>query len=106
MKPRILVIDDEAAIRDSLRMILEYEDYQFVGAGSGQDGVSLVAARAARPGAARHQDARHGRHARCWRKLRAFDETLPVVMISGHGDRSHGRGGDRAAAPSTSSRSR
>ena len=32
MKPKILVIDDEGAIRDSLRMILEYEDYQFVGA--------------------------------------------------------------------------
>ena len=32
MKPRILVIDDEGAIRDSLRMILEYEDYLFVGA--------------------------------------------------------------------------
>ena len=29
VKPRILVIDDEGAIRDSLRMILEYEDYQF-----------------------------------------------------------------------------
>ena len=28
MKPRILVIDDEAAIRDSIRMILEYEGYE------------------------------------------------------------------------------
>jgi DNA-binding response OmpR family regulator len=37
MKPRILVIDDEAAIRDSLRMILEYEDYEFIGAASGYD---------------------------------------------------------------------
>ena len=42
MKSRILVIDDEAAIRDSLRMILEYEDYQFVGAASGQEGLALV----------------------------------------------------------------
>jgi len=42
MKPRILVIDDEGAIRDSLRMILEYEDYQFVGAASGQEGLALV----------------------------------------------------------------
>ena len=62
MKPRILVIDDEAAIRDSLRMILEYEDYQFVGAASGQEGIAAVPARAPRPGAARHQDAGHGRH--------------------------------------------
>ena len=42
MKPRILVIDDEAAIRDSLRMILEYEDYQFVGAASGQEGLAIA----------------------------------------------------------------
>jgi len=42
MKPRILVIDDEGAIRDSLRMILEYEDYQFVGAASGQEGLAIA----------------------------------------------------------------
>ena len=42
MKPRILVIDDEGAIRDSLRMILEYEDYQFVGAATGQEGIAAV----------------------------------------------------------------
>ena len=42
MKPRILVIDDEAAIRDSLRMILEYEDYEFVGASTGQEGIGQI----------------------------------------------------------------
>ena len=36
------MIDDEAAIRDSLRMILEYEDYEFVGSPSGTDGIALV----------------------------------------------------------------
>ena len=35
MKPRILVIDDESAIRDSMRMILEYEGYEFLGAATG-----------------------------------------------------------------------
>ena len=42
MKPRILVIDDEVAIRDSLRMILEYEGYEFLGAATGQDGLSVL----------------------------------------------------------------
>ena len=28
MKARILVIDDEPAIRDTMRMILEYEGYE------------------------------------------------------------------------------
>ena len=42
MKPRILVIDDEGAIRDSLRMILEYENYEFLGAASGPEGLSII----------------------------------------------------------------
>ena len=41
-KSRILVIDDEAAIRDSLRMTLEYEGYDFVGAATGQEGLALA----------------------------------------------------------------
>ncbi|MBI3262689.1 MAG: response regulator, partial [Acidobacteria bacterium] len=42
MKARILVIDDEAAIRDSMKMILEYEGYEFVGAATGQEGLNIV----------------------------------------------------------------
>ena len=42
MKPRILVVDDESAIRDSLRMILEYDDYDFLGAASGPEALALV----------------------------------------------------------------
>ena len=41
-KSRILVIDDEAAIRDSLRMTLEYEGYEFIGAATGQEGLALA----------------------------------------------------------------
>src|SRR6266536_2799360 len=41
-KSRVLVIDDEAAIRDSLRMTLEYEGYEFVGAATGQEGLALA----------------------------------------------------------------
>ena len=42
MKSRILVIDDEAEIRRSLRMILEYEGYEVLEASSGPEGVTLV----------------------------------------------------------------
>ncbi len=42
MKPRILVIDDEPAIRDSLRMIIEYEGYEFIGAPAGPEGIALA----------------------------------------------------------------
>ena len=41
-KSRILVIDDEAAIRDSLRMTLEYAGYEFLGAATGQEGLALA----------------------------------------------------------------
>ena len=41
-KPRILVIDDEAAIRDSLKMTLEYEGYECVVAATGQEGLTLA----------------------------------------------------------------
>jgi len=84
MKPRILVIDDEAAIRDSLRMILEYEEYEFVGAGSGPDGIAqvkrdppdMVVLDIKMPGT-------NGLETLA--EIRKVDESLPVAMISGHG---------------------
>jgi two-component system, NtrC family, nitrogen regulation response regulator NtrX len=83
-KPRILVIDDESAIRDSLKMILEYEDYQFMGAASGQDGLATV--QRERPDAVLLDIKMPGMDGmEVLRKLHALDETLPVIMISGHG---------------------
>jgi two-component system nitrogen regulation response regulator NtrX len=84
MKSRVLVIDDEAAIRDSLRMILEYEDYQFMGAASGQEALDVV--RRERPDIVLLDIKMPGMDGmEVLRKLRALDEGLPVVMISGHG---------------------
>ena len=84
MKPRILVIDDEAAIRDSLRMILEYEHYEFTGAASGQDGIAQV--QRDRPDLVLLDIKMPGMDGmETLRKLHAIDATLPVVMISGHG---------------------
>jgi two-component system nitrogen regulation response regulator NtrX len=46
MKPersaRILVIDDEENIRKSLKMILEYEGYEFFEAATGEDGLEML----------------------------------------------------------------
>jgi two-component system nitrogen regulation response regulator NtrX len=84
LKPRILVIDDEAAIRESLRMILEYEEYGFLGASSGQEALALV--QRDRPDLVLLDIKMPGMDGmEVLRKLRALDETLPVVMISGHG---------------------
>src|SRR5262245_46688489 len=83
-KSRILVIDDEAAIRDSLRMTLEYEGFEFVGAATGQEGLALaecepfdlVLLDVKMPG----MDGLD-----VLGRLRAMHESLPVVMISAHG---------------------
>src|SRR5918999_2243799 len=84
MKQRILVIDDEAAIRDSLRMILEYEHYEFVGASNGPEGVAVL--QRDRPDVVLLDIKMPGMDGmEVLRKVRAIDETLPVVMISGHG---------------------
>ena len=84
MKPRILVIDDEAAIRDSMRMILEYEGYEFLGAATGEEGIALVEKESVdlvfldikMPG----MDGLD-----VLGRVRTLSEGLPVVMISGHG---------------------
>ncbi len=84
MKSRILVIDDEAAIRDSMRMILEYEGYELLGAASGEDGITAVGRESVdlvfldikMPGM-------DGLEA--LGRIKTLAPDLPVVMISGHG---------------------
>ena len=84
MKPRILVIDDEAAIRDSLRMTLEYEGYDFIGAATGQEGLALVERES--PDLVLLDVKMPGMDGlEVLDRLRAMNETLPVVVISGHG---------------------
>jgi DNA-binding NtrC family response regulator len=81
---RILVIDDDPAIRDSLRMTLEYEGYEIVGAATGRDGLALVARETPdlvlldvdMPGMG-GLDVLKGLH--------TTHESLPVVMMSGQG---------------------
>jgi two-component system nitrogen regulation response regulator NtrX len=83
-RPRILVIDDEAAIRDSLKMTLEYEGYDVVAAATGQEGLALaeretpdlVVLDVKMPG----MDGID-----VLDRLRAMNDSLPVIVISGHG---------------------
>src|ERR687895_1304848 len=84
MKARILVIDDEAEIRRSVRMSLEYEGYDVVEASSGPEGVALAEKESPdlifldvkMPGM-------DGLEA--LQRIKATNEILPVVIISGHG---------------------
>jgi two-component system, NtrC family, nitrogen regulation response regulator NtrX len=84
MKQRILVIDDDAAIRDSMRMILEYEGFDCLLAPTAQEGLAAIEKQTPdivfldikMPGM-------DGLEALA--KIKQIDGTLPVVMISGHG---------------------
>src|SRR5205823_5815515 len=83
-KPRILVIDDEAAIRDSLRMTLEYEGYDYIAAATGQEGLALAEREA--PDLVVLDIKMPGMDGiEVLDRLRAINETLPVIVISGHG---------------------
>src|SRR5262244_1076664 len=83
-KSRILVIDDESAIRDSLRMTLEYEGYEFLGAATGQEGLALAEREA--PDLVLLDVKMPGMDGlEVLDRLRHMNESLPIVVISGHG---------------------
>lgn len=83
MTPKVLVVDDEAAIRESLRMILEYEGYDCVLAPTGQDG--LVAVDRESPDLVFLDIKMPGMDGlEVLDRIRAENDNLPVVMISGH----------------------
>jgi two-component system, NtrC family, nitrogen regulation response regulator NtrX len=84
VKSRILVIDDEAEIRRSVRMILEYDGYDVLEASSGPEGVALAERESPdlifldvkMPGM-------DGLEA--LQRIKATNDAIPVVIISGHG---------------------
>ena len=85
MKPRILVIDDEHAIRDALKRTLEYEGYDVTLAATGEEGVKLVDREP--PDLVFLDIKMPGMDGlEVLQKLRHVVETVPFVVISGHAD--------------------
>src|SRR5207244_13050332 len=83
-QPRILVIDDEAPIRDSLKMMLEYEGYEFLAAATGQEGLALVEREA--PDLVLLDVKMPGMDGLdALERLRNMSESLPSVRVSGQG---------------------
>jgi two-component system nitrogen regulation response regulator NtrX len=83
-KPRILVIDDDAGVRESLRMTLEYDGYDVSGAATGQEGLALVEREA--PDLVLLDVKMPGMDGLdVLTRLHSMHEALPVVMISAHG---------------------
>jgi two-component system nitrogen regulation response regulator NtrX len=85
MRGRVLVIDDEEAIRKSLRMVLEYEGYELLEAASGPEGLETL--RRESPDAVLldiKMPAMDGLEV--LQAARERDAHTPILMISGHGD--------------------
>src|SRR5688572_28295228 len=84
MKARILVVDDEAEIRRSVRMILEYEGYDVQEASSGPEALALIERE---PPDLAFLDIKMGGMdgLETLQKIRQANDALPVVIISGHG---------------------
>ncbi|MFN7940695.1 MAG: sigma-54 dependent transcriptional regulator [Thermoanaerobaculia bacterium] len=81
----ILVVDDEASIRESLRMILEFENYRVEEAANGLEGLRKVRER---PPDAVVLDIRMPEMdgLETLRELRERGYEMPVVVVSGHAD--------------------
>ncbi len=85
MKGKVLVIDDEEAIRKSLRMVLEYEGYDYAEAASGPAGIQALERET--PDAVLLDIKMPGMDGlEALQKARAQDPHTPILMISGHGD--------------------
>jgi two-component system, NtrC family, nitrogen regulation response regulator NtrX len=85
IRASVLIVDDEQAIRESLRMILEYEGYRVEEAASGPEALARVAER--QPDAVLldiKMPEIDGLTVLRMIRERGYD--MPVLMITGHGD--------------------
>jgi len=85
MALKILVVDDDAGIRDALRMILEYEGYEVATASDGKS--ALESLDGSRPDAVLLDIKMPGLDGfEALDRIVAREDPPPVLMISGHGD--------------------
>ncbi|MCZ6696934.1 MAG: sigma-54 dependent transcriptional regulator [Acidobacteria bacterium] len=85
MKGKVLVIDDDEAIRKSLRMVLEYEGYEYAEAASGPGGIAALERES--PDAVLLDIKMPGMDGlEALQLARKRDPHTPILMISGHGD--------------------
>ena len=82
---RILVIDDDPAIRDSLRMTLEYQGYSVMLASGGDEGAALVEREA--PDLVFLDIKMPGMDGlEVLQRLRPLTEVTPIIVLSGNAD--------------------
>ena len=85
MPQRVLIIDDDAGIRDALRMILDYEGYEVAAAADGPSGLAELEANP--PDAVLCDIKMPGMDGfEVLDRIAAREGAPPVLVISGHGD--------------------
>lgn len=82
---KILIIDDEKAIRNTLREILEYEGYQIEEAANGEEGIQKIESEDFDMVLCDVKMPKMDGMA-VLSKVKEIDDDLPIVMISGHGN--------------------
>ena len=85
MKPKVLIIDDEDAIRSSMRMILEYEGYECLLAANGPAGLA-IAERESPDLIFIDIKMPQMDGMEVLRTLKPTESGVPVVVLSGHGN--------------------
>jgi len=85
MKPKVLIIDDEEAIRSSLKMIFEYEGYECVLAANADAGLK-IAARESPDLILLDIKMPQMDGMEVLKRLKAEGEEAPIVILSGHGN--------------------
>ncbi len=82
----VLVVDDEASIRETLRGILEDEGYKVLLAESGESLPGVARTRATMTWCCSTSGCRAWTAWRCWSRSSDLEDRPEVVMISGHGN--------------------
>ena len=83
--PRVLIVDDDASVRDAIRMILEYDGYETTSARDAASGLAELEAR--RPDAVLLDIKMPGIDGmEALDRIQEMEAPPPVLMISGHGD--------------------
>jgi len=82
--PSVLIIDDEKPIREAMRSILEYEDFEVLDAANGKEGLDLLGSRP--PDAVLLDVKMPGMDGmEVLDRIRRDHPEVPVVIVSGHG---------------------
>jgi two-component system cell cycle sensor histidine kinase/response regulator CckA len=92
----ILLVEDEASVRSTVRRLLERHEYRVLEATNGQDALALITARQGEVDLILSDMVMPGMGgAELATRVRAFAPTLPILLMTGYTEEALARNGDR-----------